>query len=65
MIRILAYEFRVTSLGNEYRLFYIYDGETIVIFLNCYMKKTRKALDHEIDKALRLKKEYYESKGAI
>ena len=65
MIRILAYEFRVTSFGNEYRLFYIYDGETIVILLNCYMKKTRKALDHEIDKALRLKKEYYESKRTI
>ena len=64
-IRDGLYEFRVTSFGNEYRLFYIYDGETIVILLNCYMKKTRKALDHEIDKALRLKKEYYESKGAI
>ena len=64
-IRDGLYEFRVTSFGNEYRLFYIYDGQTIVILLNGYTKKTRKALDHEIDKALRLKKEYYESKGTI
>ncbi len=61
-IRDGIYEFRVTSYGNEYRLFYIYDGETIVILLNGYLKKTQKALLKEIEKALRLKKEYYENK---
>lgn len=61
-IRDGVYEFRVTSYGNEYRLFYIYDGDTIVILLNGYMKKTQKALSKEIEKALRLKKEYYENK---
>lgn len=33
-----------------------------VILLNGYMKKTQKALSKEIEKALRLKKEYYENK---
>lgn len=61
-IRDGVYEFRVTSYGNEYRLFYIYDGDTIVILLNGYMKKSQKALSKEIEKALRLKKEYYENK---
>jgi len=61
-IRDGVYEFRVTSYGNEYRLFYIYDGDTIVILLNGYMKKTQKALSKEMEKALRLKKEYYENK---
>lgn len=61
-IRDGVYEFRVTSYGNEYRLFYIYDGDTIVILLNGYLKKTKKALLKEIEKALRLKKEYYENK---
>ncbi len=61
-IRDGVYEFRITSYGNEYRLFYIYDGDTIVILLNGYMKKSQKALSKEIEKALRLKKEYYENK---
>lgn len=61
-IRDGVYEFRVTSYGNEYRLFYIYDGDTIVILLNGYLKKTKKALLKEIENALRLKKEYYENK---
>ena len=57
------YEFRVTSYGNEYRFFFIHDGDTIIILLNCYMKKTQKALKREIDKAIKLKNEYYETKG--
>ena len=38
------YEFRVTSYGNEYRIFFIYDGDKIVILLNAYMKKSQKTL---------------------
>ena len=57
-----VYEFRVTSYGNEFRIFFIYDGDTIIILLNCYAKKTQKALKREIDKAIKLKNEYYATK---
>lgn len=62
-IRDGIYEFRVTSYGNEFRIFFIYDGDTIIILLNCYLKKTQKALKREIDKAIKLKNEYYGING--
>lgn len=57
------YEFRVNYGTNEFRLLFIYDGDTIVVLLNCFKKKTQKTLKSEIDKAIRLKEEYYEQKG--
>ena len=57
-IREGLYEFRVSYGNNEFRLFFIYDGETIVVLFNCFKKKTQKAPDREIRKALRLRKEY-------
>lgn len=56
------YEFRVTSYGNEYRIFFIYDGDKIVILLNAYIKKSQKTLKREIDMAIKLKYEYYGTK---
>lgn len=64
-IRDSLYEFRVTCCNKEFRLFFIYDGPIIVVLFNCYTKKSRKALNKEIDKALRLKEEYrYEKENA-
>ncbi len=57
-IRDGVYEFRVTYGNKEFRLFFIYDGDTIVVLFNCYTKKTKKAPKREIDKAIRLKEEY-------
>lgn len=57
------YEFRVNYGTNEFRLLFIYDGDTTVVLLNCFKKKTQKTLKSEIDKAIRLKEEYYEQKG--
>lgn len=57
------YEFRVNFGNNEYRLLFIYDGDTIVVLFNCFKKKTQKTPNNEIEKAIRLKKEYYEEKG--
>lgn len=57
------YELRVTYGNNELRIFFIYDGDTIVILLNGFKKKTQKTPPKEIDKAIKLRKEYYESKG--
>ena len=56
------YEFRVNYGNNEYRLFFIYDGDTIIVLFNCFKKKTQKTPNTEIEKAIKLKKEYYEQK---
>lgn len=61
-IRDGIYEFRVSYINNEFRLFFIYDGETIVVLFNCIKKKSQKTPENEIKKAIKLKKEYYEQK---
>jgi putative addiction module killer protein len=61
-IRDGIYEFRINHGNNEFRIFFIYDGDTIVILLNCFRKKTQKTPDSEINKAIKLKKEYYDTK---
>ena len=55
-IRDGVYEFRVTYGNNESRIFFIYDGDTIVVLFNAFKKKTQKTPDSEIKKALKLKK---------
>lgn len=62
-IRDGIYEFRINYGNNEFRVFFIYDGEDIVILFNCFKKKTQKTPDNEINKAIKLKKEYYGTKG--
>lgn len=57
------YEFRVNYGNNEMRIFFIYDGDTVVVLFNGFKKKTQKTPDREIKKAIKLKKEYYEYKG--
>lgn len=61
-IRDGVYEFRVTYIHNEFRIFFCYDGDTIVILFNGVRKKTQKLKSSDIEKAVRLRKEYYESK---
>ena len=61
-IRDGVYEFRVNYGNNEFRMFFIYDGETIVVLFNCFRKKTQKTPNSEIEKAIKLKNEYYEQK---
>ncbi len=58
------YEFRVNYGSNEFRIFFIYDGDKLVILFNAFRKKTQKTPQSEITKAKRLKKEYYEYKNA-
>ena len=53
-------EFRVNFGNNELRLFYFRDGDTLIILLNGFRKKTQKTPRSEIEKAIRLKREYYE-----
>lgn len=61
-IRNGIYEFRVNYGNNEFRLLFTYDGDTIVILFNCFRKKTQNPPNSEIEKALKLKKEYHEQK---
>lgn len=61
-IRDGIYEFRVNYGNNEFRIFFIYDGDTIVMLFNGFKKKTQKTPQNEIEKAIRLKNEYYEQK---
>lgn len=62
-IRDGVYEFRVNYGNNEFRMFFIYDGDTIVVLFNAFKKKTQKTPVQEIKKAIKLKEEYYGTKG--
>ena len=46
-----VYEFRVTYGNNEFRIFFIYDGEKLVILFNAFRKKTQKTPRKEIELA--------------
>jgi len=61
-IRDGIYEFRVNYGNNEFRIFFIYDGLTIVVLFNGFKKKTQKTPQNEIEKAIILKNTYYEQK---
>ena len=56
------FELRITLPTREVRIFFIYDGDTMVVLFNCFIKKTQKTPKKEIEKAIKLKREYEESK---
>ena len=56
------YELRISVLNRELRILFIYDGEKLVILFNCFVKKSQKTPRSEIEKAILLKKKYYEEK---
>ncbi len=56
------FELRVLWNGNIYRVFFIFDEGNIVVLFNGFQKKTMKTPQKEINKALRIKKEYYDYK---
>lgn len=56
------YELRIEWQSNIYRIFFCYDEGQIVILFNCFQKKTQKTPRSEIEKAKKLRKEYYGSK---
>lgn len=62
-IRDGVFEFRVSCGKKEFRIFFCYDGDQIVILFNGVVKKSQKLKTSDIEKAVRLRKEYYESKG--
>lgn len=62
-IRDGLYEIRAECGGNIFRVFFIFDNGNIVILFNGFQKKTQRTPNSEIEKALKIKREYYESKG--
>ena len=61
-VREGIYEIRAQHEGNIYRAFFIFDDGNIVMLFNGFQKKTQKTPKDEIEKAIKLKNEYYEEK---
>lgn len=56
------FEMRVEYNSNIFRVFFIQDEGKIIILLNGFQKKTQKTPPQELEKAIKLKQEYYENK---
>lgn len=56
------YEVRVQSGNNIYRIFCFFDDGQLVVLMNGFQKKTQKTPKNEIEKALKIKKEYEQEK---
>ncbi len=56
------FELRIEWESNIYRVFFIFDGNQIVVLFNGFQKKTQRTPQKEILKALQIKKEYYGSR---
>ena len=53
---------RVKQGSNIYRIFFCYDEDKIVVIMNGFTKKTQKTPSKEIDKAISIKKQYFDEK---
>jgi phage-related protein len=56
------YEIRVEFESNIYRIFCCFDKGKIVVIFNGFQKKSQKTPKTEIDKALKIKEEYFNQK---
>lgn len=54
------YEIRVQQGSDIFRVFCFFDEGKLVVLANCFQKKTQKTPKSEIEKALKIKKEYEE-----
>jgi len=52
------YEIRVKQSSNIYRIFCFFDKGNLIIVTSGFQKKTQKTPKSEIEKALKIKKEY-------
>ena len=57
------YEIRVQAGGDIYRIFSFFDEGNLIILLNGFQKKSERTPKGEIDRAERLRKEYYNEKS--
>ena len=56
------YEIRVQLASDIFRIFCFFDQGQLVVLANGFQKKTQKIPKQEIDKALKIKKEYESEK---
>jgi phage-related protein len=56
------YEIRIEYNSNIYRVFSFFDDNKLVIAINGFQKKSQKTPIKEIDKALKIKKQYFDGK---
>ena len=56
------FELRIEYESNIYRIFCCFDEGNLVVLFNGFQKKSQKTPPAEIDKALKIKKEYFKSK---
>jgi len=56
------YEIRVELNGNIYRIFCCFDEGKLVVLFNAFQKKSQKTPRAEIEKALKIKEEYFKNK---
>ncbi|MDD3569212.1 MAG: type II toxin-antitoxin system RelE/ParE family toxin [Bacteroidales bacterium] len=56
------FEIRIEFESNIYRVFCCFDEGNLVVLFNGFQKKSQKTPKKEIDKALRIKDEYFNSK---
>jgi phage-related protein len=59
------YEIRVEFESNIYRIFCCFDRGNLVVLFNGFQKKNQKTPKTEIDKALKIKEEYFKGKSKI
>ncbi|NDP22310.1 MAG: type II toxin-antitoxin system RelE/ParE family toxin [Paludibacter sp.] len=57
------YEIRIELDSNIYRIFCCFDKGNLVVLFNGFQKKTQKTPKQEIDMALKLKDDYFNSKN--
>ena len=57
------YEARIQLGSDIWRVFCFFDDDKLVVLLNGFQKKTQKTPKKEIDKAIKLRAEYYRQKN--
>ena len=56
------WEIRVKHSSNAYRILCFFDGGKLIVLENGFRKKTQKTPKSEIEKAERIKKQYFDEK---
>ncbi|ADQ18196.1 protein of unknown function DUF891 [Leadbetterella byssophila DSM 17132] len=56
------YEARIQLGSNIWRVFCFFDGDQLVVLTTGFQKKTQKTPKQEIDRAIKIKQEYYNQK---
>ena len=59
------YEIRVEYSSNIYRIFCCFDEGYLIILFNAFQKKTNKTPPEEIERAERIKNEYFAAKASL